>query len=211
MDDELSTVVGSDEIGKAPWEGVQWVVEQRIDGAHQGVVAVIDIELIGLPAALHCCRMNLAHPHHFDVSLEGDIRGVTFVVKPVGANHSYGVRMFLNKVDHLCRLVDSVDVRTVDGLSSEDRVNTVVYGARLLIIESHFDVSQFRCGINVLPLSYLSTQYLLDILHRDDGIRISIVDDERERIVGQWDGDRHEVTVFEIFLLFCREFAGGDG
>ena len=52
------------ETSETPWQTPASIIEQGIDGANQGVVAVVYIVLIGLPTVFRRCRFHAAHSHH---------------------------------------------------------------------------------------------------------------------------------------------------
>ena len=85
--DELA-LGGVHEVGKAPRQTAQRVVEKRIDGARKGIVAIIYIVLIGLPAVLGRSLVKPGNRHRTDILLECEVGGVALVVEPVAADNA---------------------------------------------------------------------------------------------------------------------------
>ena len=83
------------EMSKSPWQALPRVVDQRVDGADERILIIIDIVLVGLTSARCRCRMNLAHAHHTDVLIECKIGHIPLVIEPVIANDAYGTGMLL--------------------------------------------------------------------------------------------------------------------
>ena len=106
--DELA-LGGVHEVGKAPRQTAQRVVEKRIDGARKGIVAIIYIVLIGLPAVLGRSLVKPGNRHRTDILLECEVGGVALVIKPVAADNANGIDILFNILDDVGGVVGVLD------------------------------------------------------------------------------------------------------
>ena len=114
--DELA-LGGVHEVGKAPRQTAQRVVEKRIDGARKGVVAIIYIVLIGLPAVLGRSLVKSGNRHRTDILLECEVGGVALVIEPVAADNANGIDILFNILDFLLSKTMSTSPLSDLGLS----------------------------------------------------------------------------------------------
>ncbi len=103
---------------KVGWQSATWFVEDSVNSADERIVTIIYIVLIRSPAVGYGSGVKSADLHHGDVLLEGDIGGVTAVVKPVRADDAQGVLVFLHIVYHGSTALDGSDIGSFEFLSS---------------------------------------------------------------------------------------------
>ena len=119
--------------------------------------------------------------------------------------------MLLHPVNHLAALFHGTDVLAVDGLAAQDGVDAEGHCARLGIVEDDVYLAQLRVGIDVFPATDLTAKNAAEVVHCDAGVRIGIVDDDGQTIVGQGNDTRRKLAGFQAFHLTLRELACGKG
>ena len=115
----LPTTVGRHEIGKTPWQAMTGVVKQSVNGADKRIIAIPQIILVWLPAALNCRGVYAAHTHHTYVPLKRHIGSIALVVKPIRPYNTNGIWMLLDKVYDFGRFVHRIDVGAVYWLAAK--------------------------------------------------------------------------------------------
>ena len=128
---------GVHEVGKAPRQTTQRVVEKRIDGARKGIVAIINIVLIGLPAVLGRSLVKPGNRHRTDILLECEVGGVALVIELVAADNANGIDILFNILDDVGGVVGGCHIGVGNGLAAKDTVFHKVDGTGFLIVKDY--------------------------------------------------------------------------
>lgn len=125
-----------------------------------------------------------ADAHHCYILLEGDVGGVAFVIQPIRPNDAQCILMTFYVVYDGCACLDGSNVGIGEFLASKYGVYTPAYGARQGVVKYNVDVAQFRLGIDVAPFDGLALEYACKIFDGNTAVRVSIVNNDGQSVVG---------------------------
>ena len=182
LEDNHLTARTLQEMGKSPRQSTTWIGDKRIDGANEWILSTINIVLVGLTAVTWRGLVEPCNRHSTDVSTFCNAAITSLIIKPIAADDADGARRLFYVVDDFLTGLHSSHIGIADGITTEDRIFNKVDGTRLVVVEDHCDISLFRAGIKVTPLSDITFQDTGNVGNGDAGVCVLLVLDECQSI-----------------------------